>query len=47
MKQLQDFDLGILVPIAGRWDDFQGIFPEMEPCCRRNGIEVILVIPQA
>ena len=44
MKQLQDFDMSVIIPVVDNWDDFQNLFPEMAPYCRRNGIEVILVV---
>ena len=39
MKQLRILDMSVIIPVVDNWDDFQNLFPEMAPYCRRNGIE--------
>ena len=44
MKQLQDFDLSIVIPLCGRLDEFKRVFSSESNYYERNGIEVVLVI---
>lgn len=43
MKQLQDFDLSIIIPFYKRIEEFRRVFPSKAQYFQRNGIEVIIV----
>lgn len=43
MKQLQDFDLSIVMPFYKRLDEFKRVFPSKAKYYERNGIEVLIV----
>ncbi|WP_099463735.1 glycosyltransferase family 2 protein [Parabacteroides provencensis] len=44
MKQLQDFDLSIVIPLCGWFDGFKRVFSSESNYYERNGIEVVVVI---